>query len=66
MTKLFFKNLNTGKRYEVLKLDKTSGEIILKGEHVQFTERYDKQRFMEMGYVLEKEDADAEQRELRS
>lgn len=66
MTKVYFKNTNTGKRYEVLKLDKASGQIILKGEHVEFTERYDKQRFMEMGYVLEKEDPDAEQQELRS
>lgn len=65
MTKLFFKNTNTGKRYEVLKLDKTTGEIILKGEHVEFVERYEKERFKQMGYVLEKEDADAEQRELR-
>jgi ABC-type transporter MlaC component len=61
MTSLYFKNKETGKRYKVISLDKTRGVVILQGEHAQFEEPYSKERFQEMGYVLEKEDDDAEQ-----
>lgn len=66
MTNLFFKNQRTGKKYKVVKLDKEKGQIILQGAHGEFAEPYDKERFKQMGYSLEKEDDDAEQQELRS
>lgn len=59
MTELYFRNTNTNKRYKIVRLDKTSGKIVLRGEHAQFVEKYDKERFKRMGYVLEKEQADA-------
>ncbi len=54
MAKLFFKNVKTGKRFEVVSLDQEAGEITLKGEYATFTEKYSKERFKEMGYVPEK------------
>ncbi len=70
MMKLYFKNEKTGKRYEILKLDKTKvvtndgkpapgGVVVLKGELAEFEEPYDKERFERVGYVLEKETVDA-------
>lgn len=55
MSKLYFRNEHTGKRYRVVKLDKASGSITLRGDHAEFTEKYDKEKFKSMGYVLEKE-----------
>jgi len=57
--KLFFRNKTTGKRYDIVRIDKEAGEIVLKGEHAEFTEKYDKERFARLGYVLEKEAPDA-------
>jgi hypothetical protein len=54
MTTLYFRNVKTGKRYQVIKMDKEKNEIVLKGEFAEFTEPYDKQRFIDNGYVLEK------------
>jgi len=56
MPKLYFRNVKTGKRYQVVGHDKESGKITLQGEHAQFTEDYDKERFEKLGYVLEKEE----------
>jgi len=53
MTTLYFRNVKTGKRFQVIKLDKEKNEIILKGEYSTFTEPYDKQRFIDNGYILE-------------
>lgn len=65
MTTLYFRNVKTGKRFQVIKMDKENNEITLKGEYSTFVEPYDKQRFIDNGYVLEKEDDHAEQQELR-
>lgn len=60
MTKVFFKNEKTGKKYEVVKLDKEKSEVTLRGEYAEFIEPYDKERFQKLGYVLVKEEqADA-------
>lgn len=60
MTKVFFKNEKTGKKYEVVKLDKEKSEVTLRGEYAEFVEPYDKERFQKLGYVLVKEEqADA-------
>lgn len=59
MSNLYFRNEKTGKRYKVVRMDKDAGTIVLRGEHAEFTEQYDKDRFKKLGYVLEKEVADA-------
>lgn len=56
MTKVFFKNEKTGKKYEVVKLDKENSQVTLRGEYAEFTEPYDKERFKKLGYVLVKEE----------
>lgn len=60
MTTLYFRNVKTGKRYQVIKMDKEKNEIVLKGEFAEFTEPYDKQRFIDNGYVLEQGDTHAQ------
>lgn len=54
--KLFFRNEKTGKRYRIVRMNKDEGTVVLRGEHAEFTETYDKGRFKQMGYVLEKEE----------
>lgn len=54
--KLFFVSTETGRRYEVVRLDKAKGEITLKGELAVFTESYDKDKFEKLGYTLERVD----------
>lgn len=56
--KLFLKNTRTGKRYEIVKVDKVAGTITLKGPHAQFTEPYDKEQFKRLGYTLDQQGAD--------
>lgn len=53
--KLYFRNEKTGKRYEVISIDKAKNVIRLKGSAAEFEEPYDKDRFKRLGYVLEKE-----------
>lgn len=53
MTALYFKNVKTGKRYKVVRLDKDKNLVVLRGENAEFTEKFDKARFKKMGYVLE-------------
>jgi len=55
MTKLYFEHEKTGKKFAVVRLDKETNQIVLQGDHAQFKETYDKDRFKEMGYVLKKE-----------
>jgi len=59
MVKLYFRNEQTGKRYKIVSMDKEAGEVVLQGEHAEFTEKYDKEKFKKLGYVLEKEVEDA-------
>ena len=59
MTKIFFQNEKTGKRYLVVGMDNGAGTITLQGPHATFTEPYDKERFKRLGYTLVKEKADA-------
>jgi glutamine amidotransferase-like uncharacterized protein len=61
MPKIYFRNEATGKKFQVVKLDKESGKVTLRGEHAEFVEAYDRDRFKRLGYVLEKEEsADAQ------
>lgn len=56
MPKLYFQNEKTGKRYEIVRFDKAAGEVVLKGtSNNEFTEKYDKDRFLQMGYSLVQE-----------
>lgn len=55
MPELYFRNVKTGRRFKVIRIDKTTNEIVLKGEYSEFREPYDKDRFQRLGYVLEKE-----------
>lgn len=60
MADIYFKNTTTGRRYKVIEFDKMTNEVRLQGDHAEFREPYSKKRFEEMGYVLEKEESDAE------
>lgn len=62
MADLYFRNLKTGKRFKVVRMDKAKNEIVLKGEFSEFTEPYDKERFKSQGYVLEQGDSDGGQK----
>lgn len=55
-TKVYFKNKNTGKKYEFIRLDKEKGEITLKGQYAEFTEPFNKARFEELGYEMVREE----------
>lgn len=59
MVKLYFRNVKTGKQYEIVRMDKEKNEVTLRGETAEFVEPYDKERFKELGYVLERVDEDA-------
>lgn len=52
MAELYFENERTKKRYKILRFDKEAGTVVLKGEHAEFVENYDKDKFIEMGYKL--------------
>lgn len=56
--KLYFRNQKTNKRYEVVRMDKAEGVVVLRGAHAEFTEPYDKENFKRMGYILEKEETE--------
>lgn len=57
-TKLFFENKESKKRYEVLKMDKSTSPptLTLKSDVSEFTEAYDKDKFAALGYHLVKVD----------
>lgn len=61
MTVLYLRNTHTNRRYRIVHLDRENNKIVLRGDHAEFEEDYDKQRFKALGYVLEQGDADAEQ-----
>lgn len=53
--RIYFRSTKTGKRFEIINLDKENAQITLRGEYATFTEKYDKAHFQRMGYVLERE-----------
>jgi hypothetical protein len=56
VAKLFFENVHTKKRFEVVNFDREAGTVTLIGSHnLQFTEKFTKERFQEMGYTLKQE-----------
>ena len=56
MTVVYFENASTGKRFKVLRWNRETGEITLKGVHAEFTEKYEKERFAKLGYRIVKEE----------
>lgn len=53
MADLYFVSEKTGKKYLVVEFDKVAGEVRLRGETGEFVEKYDKDRFVSMGYTLQ-------------
>lgn len=56
MASYYFKNEATGNKYKVVKLDKEAGTVTLRGKFGEFVEKFDKERFKKMGYLMEKEE----------
>ena len=60
MTKHYFVNTQTGRRYEIVKVEgavgpqPAVGEVTLRGEYGEFTAPFDKAAIRRMGYRLEK------------
>jgi hypothetical protein len=63
---IYFKNKDTGKRFQVVAWNKETGDITLKGEYATFSVKYDKEWLQKSGYVLEKEPTNAEQPRLQT
>jgi len=57
VTKLYLENKQTRRRYLIVRLNKDTGKVTLRGEHAEFEEVYDKDRFKAMGYTLVKEES---------
>ena len=46
----------TQRRYDVVSFNKETGEVVLKGKNGgQFIEKFDKDKFLRMGYVLQQD-----------
>lgn len=54
MPDIYFEHSATGRKYHVVNMALETGEVTLKGQHAEFTEKYDKERFVAMGYVLKR------------
>ncbi len=53
MPEIFFENAATKKRYKVVRFNKEAGTVTLVGPHnMEFDEKFDKDRFVKMGYSL--------------
>lgn len=56
--KVFLYHTSSGRMYEVIKIE--NGEITLKNSMATFTDKYDKDKFKQQGYIRVKgEDEDA-------
>lgn len=57
MASLFFVNEHTGNRYDVVRFDRNSGDVVLKGPLTgrEFTQKFDREAFLKMGYKLQQE-----------
>lgn len=57
MTKMVLQHARTKKQYEIVKYDKETNIVTLKGEHGTFDETYDVPRFKRLGYTMVKQTA---------
>lgn len=60
MTKIFFQNIENGRKYELIGIDPGAGSVTLKGELVEFSQPFDPElgpvkTFEGFGYKLVKE-----------
>lgn len=60
MVNLSFLNKETGKKFRIVRWNKETGEVTLKGENSTFTEKFDKDKFKRMGYTLVQDEAPPE------
>lgn len=56
-TKLFLRHKTTGRKFEVLAVDREARTIRLKGELAEIEETYDPAYLKKLGYTMEKETA---------
>jgi hypothetical protein len=54
--KLYLRHKTTGRRFEVLGVDRDTKTIKLKGELAVIEETYDPQYLKQLGYMMEKEE----------
>ncbi len=59
--KMFFVSSKSGRKYEVVSFNKETGDIVLKGQNVPFPDKYDKDRYKELGYTLTTEEVPDEE-----
>lgn len=59
MTKLRLHNKRTGRSFEVVRFNKETGMVTLRGPNAEFSEKFDAEQFKRMGYVLRKESQNA-------
>lgn len=52
MAEVYFENVNTGRRYKVVRFVRETNKVVLQGETAEFTEDFDKEKFLQWGYVL--------------
>lgn len=61
MAKIFFENVHTRSRFEVVSFNKEAGTVTLLGRHgVPFEQKYSKDHFEEMGYRPVQGEAEAQ------
>jgi hypothetical protein len=58
MTSLYFRHTKTNRRFKVLRHNKETNELTLKGSYSEFKVKFDKDWLKEMGYTVERVDED--------
>lgn len=64
MAKVFLVHGDTGRRFEILHINRETGKMKLRGPRAEFEEDYDPPQLKQRGYTLKKEPDDAEQQGL--
>lgn len=61
MPKVYFENIHTKNRYEIVRFNKEAGTVTLIGKHgVEFDQKYSKEEFERMGYRPVQGEAEAQ------
>lgn len=63
MTVLYFRHAKTNRRFKVIRHNKETNELTLKGSYAEFKVKFDKDQLKEMGYTLEREEQPAKETE---
>lgn len=56
MTTLYFRHTKTNRRFKLIRHNKETNELTLKGSYAEFKVKFDKDWLKEMGYTIERED----------